>query len=362
MLMFVAGLAALVLGAELLVRGASKLAMSFGISSLVVGLTVVAFGTSAPEMAVSVQSAWSGRVDIALGNVVGSNIFNVLVILGLSALVTPLVVHQQVIRQEVPVMIGVSLLLWALALDGGISRWEGMLLAGLVVGYTVLLIRQSRRETAAVQAEVEEEYDEAFDGQPKGWDSHWGAQALLILAGLALLVAGAHWLVESAVGFARQLGVSELIIGLTIVAAGTSLPEVATSVMAAVRGERDIAVGNVVGSNIFNILAVLGLSASVAPTDLAVAPALLAFDLPIMVAVAVACLPVFFTGARVNRGEGILFLVLYASYTLYLILHTTGNDVLHSYRATMAFVLPLVAITLLVLAWRHWRARGEANT
>jgi cation:H+ antiporter len=268
------------------------------------------------------------------------------------------VVHQQVIRQEVPVMIGVSLLLWALVLDGGISRWEGILLAALVVGYTVLLIRQSRRETAAVQAEVEAEYEEAFDGPAKGWDSHWGAQALLILAGLALLVAGAQWLVEAAVGFARQFGVSELVIGLTIVAAGTSLPEVATSVMAALRGERDIAVGNVVGSNIFNILAVLGFSASVAPADLAVAPSMLAFDLPIMVAVAVACLPVFFTGARVNRGEGALFLALYAAYTLYLILHATGHDALGTYGAAMAFVLPLVAVTLLVLAWRHWHARG----
>ena len=354
--MFVLGLVALVLGAELLVRGASKLALSFGISSLVVGLTVVAFGTSAPEMAVSVQSAWSGRVDIALGNVVGSNIFNVLVILGLSALVTPLVVHQQVIRQEVPVMIGVSLLLWALVLDGGISRWEGFLLAALVLGYTVLLIRQSRRETARVQAEVEAEYDEAFDGREQGWDSHWGVQALLILAGLALLVTGAHWLVEAAVGFARALGVSELVIGLTIVAAGTSLPEVATSVMAALRGERDIAVGNVVGSNIFNILAVLGLSASVAPADLAVAPAMLAFDLPIMVAVAVACLPVFFTGARVNRGEGALFLMLYAAYTVYLVLHATHHDALYGYSVVMGgFVLPLLAATLIVLAVRHWQ-------
>lgn len=254
-------------------------------------------------------------------------------------------------------MIGVSLLLWALALDGGISRWEGLLLAGLVVGYTVLLIRQSRRETAAIQAEVETEYTEAFNGRPTGWDSHWGVQALLILAGLALLVAGAHWLVEAAVGFARVLGVSELVIGLTVVAAGTSLPEVATSVMAAFRGERDIAVGNVVGSNIFNILAVLGISASVAPADLAVAPAMLAFDLPIMVAVAVACLPVFFTGARVNRGEGALFLALYAAYTVYLILHATGHDALQGYSVAMGgFVLPLVAATLLVLAWRHWRS------
>ncbi len=362
MLLFVLGLVALILGAELLVRGASKLALSLGITPLVVGLTVVAFGTSAPELAVSVQSAWAGQVDIALGNVVGSNLFNVLVILGLSALITPLVVHQQVIRQEVPIMIGASLLLWAMALDGGISRWEGILLAGLVVGYTVLLIRQSRRETAAVMAVVKVEYEVAFDGPPKGWDAHWGVQVMLMLVGLALLVLGAHWLVEAAIGFARALGVSELVIGLTVVAAGTSLPEVATSVMAVLRGERDIAVGNVMGSNIFNILAVLGFSASLAPSDLAVAPSMLAFDIPVMVAVAVACLPVFFTGNRIARWEGTLFLALYVAYTLYLILHASGHDALHGYSAVMgSFVLPLVAVTLMVLAWRHWHARPRGS-
>ena len=362
MLLFVLGLVALILGAELLVRGASRLALSLGITPLVVGLTVVAFGTSAPELAVSVQSAWAGQVDIALGNVVGSNIFNVLFILGLSALITPLMVHQQVIRQEVPIMIGVSLLLWALALDGGINRWEGLLLTALVVGYTVLLIRQSRRETAAVQAEVDAEYTEAFDGPPKEVGAHWGVQVLLILAGLALLVLGAGWLVEAAVAFARHLGVSELVIGLTIVAAGTSLPEVATSVMAALRGERDIAVGNVVGSNIFNILSVLGISASVAPSALDVAPSIPVLDLPVMVAVAVACLPVFFTGNRIDRWEGGLFLGLYAAYTLYLILHASGHDALQGYSAVMGgFVLPLVAVTLLTLAWRQWQARPRGS-
>jgi cation:H+ antiporter len=160
MLFFILGLVALVFGAELLVRGAAKLALSFGISSLVVGLTVVSFGTSAPELAVSVQSTWSGQVDIALGNVIGSNIFNVLIILGLSALITPLIVHQQLVRQEVPIMIGVSLLLWAMTADGGISRWEGGLLVVLLASYIVLLIRQSRRETAVVQAEVDAEYAE----------------------------------------------------------------------------------------------------------------------------------------------------------------------------------------------------------
>ncbi|MEW6678064.1 MAG: calcium/sodium antiporter [Pseudomonadota bacterium] len=374
---FLLGLLALVAGAELLVRGASRLALAIGISPLVVGLTVVAFGTSAPEMAVSVQSAWSGQVDLALGNVVGSNIFNVLLILGLSALIVPLVVHQQVIRQEVPVMIGVSLLLWALAADGGINRWEGMLLFGLAVGYTALLIRQSRRETATTRRAVEAEYAQAFDGPPldgdasaamtaeavpqerEGWAGHWGVQVLFILAGLALLVLGARWLVEAAVGFARYLGVSELVIGLTIVAAGTSLPEVATSILAAVRGQRDIAVGNVVGSNIFNILAVLGLSASVAPGALTVAPSMLAFDMPVMVAVAVACLPIFFTGNRIDRWEGGVFIALYASYTLYLVLSATRHDALAGFSGVMGgYVLPLLALTLGVLAWRYWRRIG----
>jgi len=353
---FILGLAALIGGAELLVRGASRLALSFGISPLVVGLTVVAFGTSSPELAVSVQSTWSGQVDLALGNVVGSNIFNVLFILGLSALVMPLLVHQQLIRQEVPIMLGASLLLWALAADGGIGRWEGGLLAGLMLAYTVLVIRQSRRETQSVQAEVEAEYKEAFDGPARGWDAHWGVQVLLILAGLALLVLGSRWLVEAAVGFARQMGVSELVIGLTIVAAGTSLPEVATSILAAIRGERDIAVGNVVGSNIFNILGVLGVSALVAPSALSVATSMLAFDLPVMVAVALACLPIFFTGNLIARWEGALFLAFYVAYTLYLILGASGHDALAGYGIAMAyFVLPLTAVTLAVLAWRHWR-------
>ncbi len=291
-------------------------------------------------------------MDIAIGNVVGSNIFNVLVILGLSALVVPLVVHQQLIRQEVPIMIGVSLLLWALAADGSIGRGEGLLLFGLLLGYTVLLIRQSRREGTEVTAE----YTEAFgDGAP-GWRNHWAIQVALIVGGLALLVLGARWLVEAAVDFARYLGVSELIIGLTIVAAGTSLPEVATSVMAALRGERDIAVGNAVGSSIFNILCVLGLSATIAPADLAVAPQVLGFDLPIMVAVAVIALPIFFTRNLITRGDGALLLGLYAAYTTYLILHAVAHPALAAYAGIMGgIVLPVVVFVLLVLAWRHWR-------
>jgi cation:H+ antiporter len=353
LLWFALGLLTLVVGAELLVRGASKLAMTLGVSPLVVGLTVVAFGTSSPELAISVQSAWSGQVDIALGNVVGSNIFNVLFILGISALITPLMVHQQLIRREVPLMIGASLLLWAFAADGGISRWEGILLFVLLTAYIVFAIRQSRRETA----EVQQEYAESMTVAGKGWDRHWSVQVVLILVGLGLLVLGSRWLVEAAVEFARALGISELVIGLTLVAAGTSLPEIATSVMAAIRSERDIAVGNVVGSNLFNILGVLGLSSAVAPASLTVAPSMLSFDLPVMVAVALACLPIFFTGNLIARWEGGLFFAYYLAYAAYLILLASHHDALGPYSAVMGtFVLPLTGITLAVLALRYWRA------
>ncbi len=351
MLWFIPGLIALIVGAELLVRGASKLALSFGISPLVVGLTVVAFGTSSPELAVSLQSAWSGQVDIALGNVVGSNIFNVLLILGLSALIAPLLVHRQLIRQEVPMMVALSLLLWVLASDGGIGRGDGLLLVSLLLAYTVLLIRQSRRESLSVR----EPAPETPTVDDRAWDAHWLVQALLVAAGMGLLVLGSNWLVEAAVTLARRLGMSEVVVGLTIVAAGTSLPEVATSIMAAVRGQRDIAVGNVVGSNIFNILAVLGISASIAPGDLRVPASLLAFDLPVMVAVAVACLPIFFTGHLIARWEGALFLAYYAAYTTYLVLNAAGHAAQSGFSMVMGgFALPLTAITLIVLAWRHW--------
>lgn len=249
-------------------------------------------------------------------------------------------------------MIGVSLLLWALAADGAISRVDGLLLATLLIVYTVVVIRQSRREQAVLR-------DPAASVELAGWDAWWGVQLALILAGLVLLVLGSNWLVEAAVAFANYLGISELVVGLTVVAVGTSLPELATSVMAAIKGERDIAVGNVVGSNIFNILAVLGISASVAPNDLDVASALLAFDLPAMVAVALICLPIFFVGACVTRGEGVLFLGYYLAYTVYLVLDAHRHDALAGYTAIMGtYVIPLTLATLLILAWRYWRATG----
>ncbi len=353
-LFFALGLGLLVLGAELLVRGASRLALLVGISPLVVGLTVVAFGTSSPELAVSVQSALAGQADIAIGNVVGSNILNVLFILGISALIVPLLVSQQLVRQEVPAMIGVSLLLWWLASDGRVGHWEATSLLGLLALYTVFLILQSRREQAAVRAE----YAEAVARPVRyAWDRHWAVHILLVVGGLSLLVLGAHWLVEGAIAFAKYLGVSELVIGLTIVAAGTSLPEVATSILAAIRGERDIAVGNVVGSNIFNIFGVLGASGLVAPAGLTVAPAVLSFDLLVMLAVAVVCLPVFFTGRQISRWEGGMFLAYYGAYTAYLILYAQQHDALAPFSiAMLGFVVPLTLVTLGVMTLREWRS------
>ena len=356
LLMFAAGLVGLVLGATLLVRGASKLALSFGISPLVVGLTIVAFGTSAPEVAVSVGAVLDGRTDIAIGNVVGSNIFNVLFILGISALITPLVVNMQLIRQEVPIMLGASLLLLALGLDGRISAMDGGLLFVLMVAYTVFLIVQSRRQNHAGPTEYDDEVKPAAAG---AWDSKLPAQLALIAAGLAALVLGSDALVTASVSFAKALGVSDLIIGLTIVAAGTSMPEVATSITAAVKGERDIAVGNVVGSSTFNILGCVGLSGLASGgLGLGMAPSLLAFDIWVMLAVALACLPVFLTGREIARWEGGVFLGYYFAYVGYLILAAQQHGALPAYSGVMlGFVVPLTVVTLVVSTIRVQRAK-----
>ena len=368
--LFLAGAIALITGAELLVRGASRLAVAAGLTPLVVGLTMVAFGTSAPELAVTAGAAWSGQGAVAVGNVVGSNIFNVLFILGISAAIAPLVVSHALVRLDVPIMIGASVLALLLALDGGISRLDGALLfAGMLV-YTGFLISRGRQTppegrpgdpgdggegAAPMPPGTESTHGEdraepaPAPGRPFGWIRDVG----LILAGLVLLVLGARWLVGAAVDTARSLGMSELVVGLTIVAAGTSLPEVATSILASVRGQRDIAVGNVVGSNVFNLLAVLGIGGLVAPDGLPVSTGALTFDLPVMIGVAVATLPVFFTDYLIARWEGLVFLGYYAAYTLFLILHASAHPAADEFGvAILGFVLPLTALTMVVLAAR----------
>lgn len=339
------GLVLLVFSADWLVKGAASIASALGISPLVVGLTVVAFGTSAPELAVSVMSAFKGQADLALGNVVGSNIFNILFILGLSALIIPLVVHAQLVRFDVPVMIAVSVLLYFLSMDGLVSRLDGVVLFVLLMGYIFILIRGSRREKdAGVLSEYEEEYGKAA-GDPK-----WLKNIAFVVFGIAGLVIGSDRLVFGAVFIAKHFGVSELIIGLTIVSVGTSLPEVATSVVAALKGERDIAVGNVVGSNIFNILTVLGISSIVSPAGIAVAKQALESDMLVMIAVAVAAFPVFFYGYRIGRFSGFFFLAFYGAYLAYLILGATGHGVFAGYQQVILhYVAPAVALTLIAL-------------
>jgi len=343
--LFLLGLGLLTLGAEWMVRGASHLAARLGVSPLIIGLTVVAFGTSSPEMAVSVQSALLGRADITVGNVVGSNIFNILFILGISAAITPLVVRRQLIYLDVPIMIGVSFLAYGMALDGQMVRWEAALLFLGILSYTAFSIYQSRKEQDVA---VQKEYLQEFAFQESGWKT-WAINIALLAVGFLFLVYGSNLLVENAAAIARWLGLSELIIGLTIVAAGTSMPEVATSVVAAIKGERDIAVGNAIGSNIFNLLAVLGLGGMVAPNGLLVSDAAIGFDFPVMIAVAVITLPILFTDRQISRWEGGILFAYYVAYTAYLILQASQHDALPIFNQIMLWgIIPLTLLTVLL--------------
>jgi cation:H+ antiporter len=351
----IVGLVILVLGAEILVKGASKVAAAFGISSLVIGLTIVAFGTSSPELGVSLMASLGGNPDVAIGNVLGSNIFNVLFILGISSIVVPLVVAQQLIRLDVPVMIGVSLLMLVFALDGRIRTWEAATLVVIGVGYTGYLIWASRREK---NQEVLKEYDNEFGQKTSNGKGSLAISVAMIAIGLGALVLGSRWLVEGAVFLAQQFGVSDLVIGLTVIAVGTSLPEVATSLVASIRGERDIAVGNIVGSNIFNIVFILGITGCVSTGGIAVAQSALYFDIPVMIAVAIACLPIFFTGSRLDRWEGGVFLFYYVAYTVYLVMSVNQNPSLELFSVAMKwFVLPITILTLMIVTFRAIRKR-----
>jgi cation:H+ antiporter len=352
-LFFILGLLLLVLGAEGLVRGASRIAAALGISPLVIGLTVVAFGTSAPELAVSVKAALADQAEIALGNVIGSNIFNVLFILGLSSLIIPLVVAQKLVRFDVPLMIVLSVAVFLLSLDGGIGLTDGVLLVAGLLLYVGLLLRGARKEKLVADDEFAKEY-----GTGIRTPAQWLMNGALVIGGLVLLVIGSRLFTDSAVAFASMLGVSELIIGLTLVAAGTSLPELVTSVIAAIRGERDIAVGNVVGSNIFNIMGVLGIAGILSPAGIEISASLLVFDLPVMVAVAVACLPIFFTGSGISRLEGSLLLAYYIAYTSYLALAASSHDALEGFGAgVLYFALPVTVAILLIATVREIRRR-----
>ncbi len=359
--LLIAGLVGLVAGAEALVRGAARLAARTGMSSVVIGLTVVAFGTSAPELAVSVGDALRGGDEagsIAIGNVVGSNIANILLVLGTAAAVGgSLFVAQRIVRLDVPIMIGASVLVLLFVLNESLGRIEGFVLLLALAVYLSWTVISATRGSAP---DIVTEYDEALDPEALAQASVLSDIGFLVL-GLALLVFGSQALVSSASDIAAELGVSDLVIGLTVVAIGTSLPEVATSVLAAIRGQRDLAVGNAIGSNLFNLLAVLGVTAVVSPNAIPVATSAVQVDIPVMVAVAVACLPIFANGHVLNRWEGIAFLVAYAGYLGWLVLDATDHETRDSYGNVMLFfVVPIVALTIAIL-WFRGRANEPAE-
>jgi cation:H+ antiporter len=312
-LLFGTGLAALFVGAEWMVRGAARLARGFGVSALVVGLTVVSFGTSAPELVVSVMAGAAGRSGVALGNVLGSNIVNIGLILGLTALVCPLKVQLRLLVREVPIMIAAALVLWILALDGLYQRWEGVLLLVGFAAFLAFILRAAHQEGAEVRAQFARHHNGERPESSRRW-----RDVGLIAGGLVGLAVGAHLLVGSATWFGRLFGLSELVIGVTIVSIGTSLPELATSVVAAFRRESDIALGNIVGSNIFNSLSILGVATLVRPIE--ADPEVILFEIPVMVAFSVALLPLSWTGKRIERWEGGVLVAGYIAFTWLLLL------------------------------------------
>jgi cation:H+ antiporter len=341
---FIAGLFFLFTGAQLLVSSSSKLAVRFGVPAIFIGVTVIAFATSAPEAAVSLDAVINNQGNLAIGNVLGSNIANVLLILGISALITPIGIQKRIIRLDIPIMIFISVIVYLLALDRLLQPLDGIVLLALFIGFMIFQIYQAGKEK---RAEINS--DETRESPPVL------RQTILLVTGLGLLVLGARLLVQSAIEIARIWGMSELIIGLTIVALGTSLPEIATSMLAAWKKEADLSVGNVIGSNIFNILFVLGLSALFSSEGVPVSVAALALDFPFMIAVSIVCLPIMFTGHRIARWEGGIFLIYYAAYLLYLFLDSTQHELLPLFNNVMLlFVVPVTIITLFISVFRYW--------
>lgn len=316
------GLAALIAGAELLTRGGTRLAWRLGIRPVLIGLTVVALGTSMPELAVGLWSSADGEGSLAVGNIVGANIMNMLLILGLSALLLPLSIEMQSLRFDLPMMTGAALVLLIVAWDLHVTRTEGLVMLVMGAVYIAVLVQISRNESRAVKAEFEREYGPRAMADvrpaPRGRVTLLNDLAWL-MGGMAIVVVGAEWLVEGASGIARALGVTEAVIGLTIVALGTSSPELATTVVSTLRQERDIAIGNLLGSCVLNTLVILGATVVSVPGGIGVDPLLVRVDIPVMVLATIVCIPVFVTGRRVGRLEGLALLAAYLAYMAYLL-------------------------------------------
>jgi cation:H+ antiporter len=344
---FIAGLAALIGGAELFLRGVDHFGVKWRISPLIMGLTVVAFATGAPELAISIQAATSGSADLVLGNIIGSNIANILLILGISALIRPLVVKLRVVQIDVPIVIAASVLLFVIALDGELTTLDGVWLLMGLVAYSIFTFFQIKKERRENREEVN--LDEEAEKLLTGWKFYVKNIGFLII-GMGLIVKGSDWMVDSAVELATILGLSELVIGLTIVSIGTSLPEVATSIATIRKGNTDMAVANVLGSNLYNILLTLGLTIVIAPNVLDVSAAALALDLPFMVAVSIVCIPIFVAGFDITKTDGSIFLFYYGSYLAYLVLEAVNSSIVPFLE--MGMIYAVIPGTIIYMIWR----------
>ncbi|MDX1884654.1 calcium/sodium antiporter [Mycolicibacterium sp. 120270] len=313
-LWFLVGLAALVAGAEVMVRGGVGVAARFGISPIVIGLTVVSIGTSMPELAVGVVAAVEDNGALAVGNITGTNVVNLLLVLGLSALLLPLALELRTLRVELPVMTGAAVLLWLLAFDGVLSRLDGVVLIVCAIVYTGAVVASARRESR----EVASEFAEAYPQQPEP-PGRTALNVVMTVVGVAVIVVGAERLVDAAVGMARGFGVSDALIGLTVVAIGTSAPELVTTVVSTLRRQRDIAVGNLLGSSIYNIILILGATCLVPAQGLSLPSQLVNIDIPIMVAATLVCIPIFITGRRVSRVEGGAMVAAYVAFLVFVL-------------------------------------------
>lgn len=317
---FLFGLIVITIGAEILLKGASKIATLLHIRPIVIGLTVVSIGTSLPELAVGLTAIGEGAGDIAIGNIAGTNLVNILFILGLSAAIRPLPLNLKSIKTEMYTMIIAAVLLLLLSLDGGLSIWDGILMLFLGIVYLVIIVRTSRNEPFHVQKEFEEEFETPTQHEKKDMKV-WGWNLMLLFCGIVATIYGAEKLVDGAVEIAKHFGMSDALIGLTIIAIGTSAPELATTIVATFRDERDVAIGNLLGSSIINIFIILGITSIFTPGGIHVSQDILWFDLPLAALVAVVCYPVFKSDQMVSRKEGITFVALYVAYLIFLLMY-----------------------------------------
>lgn len=318
LLTFLFGLVVITVGAETLLKGASKIASLLNIRPIVIGLTVVSIGTSLPELAVALTAISEGASDIAVGNIAGTNIINILFILGLSAAIRPLPLQLKSIQKDVYTMIIATVLLFILSLDKNLSTLDGLLLVALGIVYLYLVVRISKNEPIVVQVEFQQEYKPVTPSE-KSDIKVWTWNFMLLFCGIVATIYGAEKLIEGSVAIAQHFGMSDVIIGLTIVAIGTSAPELATTIVATFRNDRDVAIGNLLGSSIINIFIILGITSIFTPNGINVSEDILWFDLPLAALVALICYPVFKSDQMVSRREGIFFVGLYILYVSYLL-------------------------------------------